>query len=82
MLCCAIFLVYLNYCSEVWGNTVKSNITPLFLNQRKVIRIVCKANFFDHTAELFHLLQALTLWQIIDLITGVFMFKAYHMLLP
>ena len=79
---CAIFLPYLNYCSEVWGNTYKSNVTPLFLKQKKVIRIVCKSNFLDHTAGLFYKLKALTLPQIIDFSTGIFMFKAYHKLLP
>ena len=30
---CALFLPYLSYCCEVWGNTCKSNIEPIYLLQ-------------------------------------------------
>ena len=31
---CTLFLPYLNYCAEVWGNTYKSNILPLIMKQK------------------------------------------------
>ena len=40
---------YINYCLEVWGNTYQSNIHPIFVMQKKAIRLVFKANFNDHT---------------------------------
>ena len=79
---CSIFLPYLNYCSEVWGNTYQSNITSLFLKQKKCIRIICKAKYLDHTDDLFVKLNALRLTDIIKINTAIFMYKAYHNLLP
>ena len=68
---CAIFLPYLNYCAEVWGNTYQSSITPLFLKQKKVVRIICNANYLDHTDELFNKLNTLRLSHITDFSTGL-----------
>ena len=31
---CTLFLPFLNYCAEVWGNTYKSNILPLIMKQK------------------------------------------------
>ena len=53
ILYCTMILPYLSYCVEVWGNTYKTNISPLFLKQKRVICIVCHAKFLDHTSELF-----------------------------
>ena len=79
---CTLFLPYLSYCIEVWGNTYKTNIVPLFLKQKKVIRIICKAKYLDHTSELFHKLNVLNVFHIIEQKTAIFMYKAYHLLLP
>ena len=79
---CALFLPYLNYCVEVWGNTYHSNIVPIYLKQKKVIRIICKSNYLEHTSPLFNRLKMLKFPQIVNYQTGIFMFKAYHSLLP
>ena len=51
ILYCSLFLPYLTYCSEIWGN--KSNIQCIFLLQKKIVRIVYGANFKDHTDVIF-----------------------------
>ena len=35
MLYCTLVLPYLIYCLEVWGNSYKSNMTPLIMLQKK-----------------------------------------------
>ena len=50
---CSMFLPYINYCTEVWGNTYVTNVKPICLLQKKIIRIINNAGFNDHTNELF-----------------------------
>ena len=54
MLYNSLFIPYLTYCTEVWGNTYKTHLKPLFLRQRKAIPIVNKAKYLEHTDALFN----------------------------
>ena len=58
---CTLILPYLNYCIENWGNTHESNISKIFLKQKRAIRIICRAKFYDHTSPLFQKLNILEL---------------------
>ena len=78
----AIIFPYLNYCVEVWGNTYKTNLYSLFIKQKKAIRIVCHAKYLDHTSSLFHKLRLLKSPDIVHFNTCIFMYKAFHNLLP
>ena len=37
ILYCSLFLPYLTYCAEIWGNTFKSNIQCIFILQKKIV---------------------------------------------
>ena len=50
---CTLFLPYITYCSMVWGNTYHSNTSPIFIKQKKAMRIVCKVKSDHHSSELF-----------------------------
>ena len=78
----AIIFPYLNYCVEVWGNTYETNLYSLFIKQKKAIRIVCHAKYLDHTSRLFHKLKLLKSSDIVHFNTCIFMYKAFHNLLP
>ena len=67
---------------EVWGNTYKTNLYSLFIKQKKAIRIVCHAKYLDHTSSLFHKLRLLKSPDIVHFNTCIFMYKAFHNLLP
>ena len=73
---CSLFLPYLNYCAENWGNTYESNINKLFLKQKRVIRIISKAKFRDHTNQLFKQWKLLKLHDLIKIRSAIFMYKA------
>ena len=75
-------LIYFNYCIEVWLNTYKNNINPVFILQRKVIQIVCHARSLDHTSKMFCQLHILKIYDLIDLSTCNFMYKVFHKLVP
>ena len=72
----------MSYCAEIWGNTYRTNVLPVFIKQKRLLRIVCRGKRFDHTTPLFYKMHALKLFDLIKLKTAVVMFKAYNNMLP
>lgn len=79
---CSLILPYLTYCVEVWGNNYKTSIQSLFHLQKKVIRIIHKAGYLDHTNPLFLKSKLLKMYDLVNLYTAQIMFRAFHNLLP
>ena len=73
---------YINYCIEVWGNTFKSNIHPIYVLEKKALRIIYKTKFNEHTNKLFIHMQALKLNDLIDYKTAIIMYRAKRRSLP
>ena len=63
---CTLFLPYITYCSMVWGNTYHSNILPIFIKQKKAMRIVCKVKSDHHSAELFANMNSLNFFKLLN----------------
>ena len=82
ILYCSIFLPYIHYCSEIWENTYHSKINIIIIIQKRAIRLLFDAGRLDHTAPLFQRANVLTFTDIVKLKTAVFMYKAYHYMLP
>lgn len=82
LLYCSLVLPYINYCVEVWGNTHKTNINPIFLLQKKAIRIVNQKDYREPTNPLFINLHILKLEDLVDLNTLTVMYKVNNNLLP
>ena len=78
----SLFLPHLMYCSEIWGNTYVTNIQSIILIQKRVIRLICGANQWDHTNNLFYRHRILKFNDIVELNIILFMFHAYHTVLP
>ena len=76
---CTLILPYLSYRAMVWGNTNTNNLKPLYLKQKKAIRIVCNVKYREHTPELFYDMKLLTIYQIIEFQTGISMHRAFQM---
>ena len=79
---CSLFLPHLMYCCEIWGNTHVTNIQCIILIQKRVIRLIHGANRWDHTNNLFYEYRILKFNDIVELKTILFMFDAYHNVLP
>ena len=78
----SLFMPYIMYCAEVWGNTYATNTHCLVLVQKRVIRLICGAKRLDHTNLLFHNVHILKLPDLVKLKTAIIMFKAYRYILP
>ena len=82
ILYCSLVLPYLTYCVEIWGHTYKTILKPLFLIQKKTIRILHKTDYLAPTNPLFINKQLLKLEDLVNLNTALIMYKVYHKQLP
>ena len=72
---------HLTYCVEVWGNAYKSNLHPLYVKQKRVIRLVCKTGYLEHTVYMY-VLYVLPFYDLIKYKIAIFMYKVFHKTLP
>ena len=79
---CSMFLPYLSYCSEVWGNTYITNVKPISILRKKVVRLINNAGFNDHTNELFFECKIIKFLDLVKYKTSIVMYKARNKLLP
>ena len=69
------FMPHLLYCLPVWGSTYPSLLQPLFILQKKIIRIITNSNYDAHTNPLFTSLRLLKFFDLVKLDIGCYMFK-------
>ena len=50
----ALFYPYLLYCNIIWGGSANTNLNKIFLQQKKVIRLICSEAYLAHTHNLFY----------------------------
>lgn len=82
MLYASLFVPYLTYCLEIWGNTFKTYTQPLFILQKRALRIITKSQYRDHTNDLFLKLNILKFYDLVDYKVTLIMYKVYYKMLP
>ena len=78
----SLFLPYISYCSEIWGNTYPSNVNCLVVLQKRAIRLLFGTGRLDHTTPLFYRSHTLKFPDLVKFKTAMFMYKAYYCRLP
>ena len=73
---------YFIYCIEVWGNASHCHLHPLFLLQKKIIRIMTFSPYLAHTETLFINLEILPLDKLILNKIAIMMYKYANDMLP
>ena len=58
---------YLNYCNVIWGGAYDTVLQPLYILQKKAIRLITSSHYLEHTAPLFKSLELLNIHQIFKL---------------
>ena len=79
---CSLFLRYMMYCSEIWGNTYKTKLQGIVIWQKRVMRTIYGVDRLEHTNYLFYDSHSLKCPDIVRLKTVLFMFNAYNNNLP
>ena len=69
---------YLNYCNAIWGAADKTILEPLFILQKKAIRIVNRVHYLEHTKPLFESMKILTIYQLYELTCTMFIYKCLN----
>ena len=70
------------YCCEVWGKAINVSINKIEVLQKKVVRIVGKCKWNEHTSPIFKRFKLLKFKDIFNLRISVLLFKAKNNLLP
>ena len=82
LLYCSLIVPYITYCVEVWGNAYKTNTNPIFLLQKKALRIVNRSDYYEPTNKIFIKYNTLKFQDIVAQKTVLLAFKAQLKLLP
>ena len=53
---------YLSYCNTAWSSTYVSNLSRIFLLQKRIVRVLTNSNYRAHTAPLFSKLKILSIY--------------------
>ena len=82
MLYNSLCLPYMLYCCEIWGRASAYLLNKITLLQKKMIRLVHKAFYREHTKPLFKLSNILMSSDLLQYAMSILMFKAFYNLLP
>ena len=79
---CTLFLPYLNYCVEIWGNNFAKNIKGIILLQKRALRTIGNVSFRAHTNPLFNRYKVVKFLDLVKIRTCAIVYRAKHDLLP
>ena len=82
MIYCSLILPYIDYGCEIWGNTYNTRLEKLFLLQKKQSEIIEGLQYKDHTSKGFYNNKCLKIHDLASLKSCLYIYKAYHNLLP
>ena len=78
MLYVSLVQSYLNYCATVWGAAYFSNIKPVFILQKKIIRIITNSDYIAPSMPLFEQLRILNIFDLCKFNTLKFFYKIFN----
>ena len=73
---------YFSYCNHVWGSANDTTLRPLYLLQKRVVRIICGAAYLANTDPLLIKLCFLKLHDINKYAFSKFMYRWYNNKVP
>ena len=73
---------FLIYGIIAWGTTYPTTLQPLYVLQKKAMRIMTFSKFDEHSSPLFKSLNIIKLFDLVTLYISVFMYKFHNGLLP
>ena len=71
----ALIYLFLTYGLISWGNTYSSTTQPLFILQKRAMRMMTFSKFREHSSPIFKRLNIVKLPDLVFLNIAVFMFK-------
>ena len=71
----AFVLPYLSYCIEIWGGAYETHLSPLFIQQKRIIRLIAGVGWNEHTSPLFSSFKLLKLSDLYKFSVATYVFK-------
>ena len=78
----AIIHPFLTYGILAWGNTYRTSIEPLFILQKKALRLMTFSKIDQHSSPLFKSLEIVKIYDLVVLNIALFMYKFHNRILP
>ena len=75
MIYMSLIYSYLNYCNIIWGCAHRNTLQPLYVLQKKAIRLINNSHYLEHTLPIFKSLKLLTVFQVFELNCLKFIYK-------
>ena len=66
----------------VWGNTNETTIKPVFVIQKRAVRVITFSNFDQHSSPLFKALKIVKFPDLVTYLIAIYMYKFHNQLLP
>ena len=73
---------FLTYGILIWGNTYETTLKPLFILQKKAVRIITFSKLDSCSSPLFKSLGLINFFDIALFQMGIFMYKFHNNVLP
>ena len=73
---------YLIYCNAVWTNTYPTRLRPIYMIQKKIVRIMTFSKYREETRPIFTSLKLLNIYELNLYFTALFMYSYFHDNLP
>jgi len=78
----ALFYSHMNYCAQIWGQSVGCFVNRIKTLQNCAVRLICFADFRAPVNPLYRQLGILKFEDLVHLHNVVFTYSVYHRLLP
>ena len=73
----ALIYPFLTYGIIIWGNTYNTTLQPIFILQKRAMRLITFSRFDEHSSPLFKSLEIIKFLDLVTFHLAIFMYK-YH----
>ena len=78
----ALVYPFIMYGLIVWGNTYETTIKPVFVIQKRAVRVITFSNFDQHSSPFFKALKIVKFPDLVTYLIAIYMYKFHNQLLP
>ena len=78
----ALIYPFLTYGIIIWGNTYKTTLQPIYILQKRAMRLITFSRFDEHSSPLFKSLEIIKFLDLVTFHLAIFMYKYHNQLLP
>ena len=74
--------LYLIYCNITWTSTYPTRLQPIFIIQKKIVRIMTFSKYREETSQIFRSLNIMNIYELNKYLIALFMYSYFGDKLP